>query len=230
MNQGSFSRALLFFLSFVFLNTSCGLLKKNNWKLERNETHNVSWSPTVSDRSKMQETVQEAVTSDKGATTASTNDINGADAEMPSSISLEKSYVEKYYAPQTVHELTTKLYTPKRERSEIQKIQRSFRRQAIWFFIFSVISLMITSGMFDIGEFAVAFPFLVLTLAGLTAFIMALRYMVKAKRLKKKKDALDESDNQTLEQLRRMKKIGFWSVMSGLGVVILSLILLIIWI
>jgi Flp pilus assembly protein TadB len=216
-------------LVFSLLFASCSVTKNQHWKLER-----------TPDREEVAKTVvlqQEDYRTDQMSAEIAKLEVSlpipkhvSDEPSLANAVGLEKNPIKpKIYKPTDYYD-SSQSALPKKEKSELQKLQRSFRRQATWFFIFSIISLMITSGMFDIGEFAVAFPFLLLTLAGLTAFIMALRYMVKAKRLKKKKDALDENDTQTLEQLRRMKKLGFWGVMCGLGVGILSIVLLIIWI
>lgn len=217
----------LLFFSLLFV--SCSVTKYQHWKLER--------TPECKDESKRVVLQQEDYRADQMSTEVAQLEVStpvsahvSDEPSLANAVGLEKNPIKPNIYKTTDYYDSRQSALPKKERSELQKLQRSFRRQATWFFIFSIISLMITSGMFDIGEFAVAFPFLLLTLAGLTAFIMALRYMVKAKRLKKKKDALDENDTQTLEQLRRMKKIGFWGVMSVLGVGILSIVLLILWI
>ena len=226
MNQRSFSRQLILLLVVVVFFSSCGLIKQRSWKLERNAHHSLISADY--DRAKMAKTGCETASLEEDAIVASNIQIIEAVDESQSPLIQKKNCAEKYNLVPPVHDLTNKLIYPKKQRTEIEKIQRSFRRQSTWFFVFSLIFTMITAGLIDIDGIAAAFPFLLLTLSGLTAFILILRFMVKAKRLKNIKESLDEKDAQTLEQLRRMKKIGFWGVMSGLGISILSVIILII--
>jgi hypothetical protein len=81
--------------------------------------------------------------------------------------------------------------------------------------------------MYYIGSLAAGSPFFLLSIVGLVAFGFAIKYMVKSKRIKKKSEPLNEEDQLQIAELRKMKKLGFWGVMGGLGIGILSLVILI---
>jgi len=103
-----------------------------------------------------------------------------------------------YNASTGIHKNHSETKTPlKKERSELEKIQRSFKRQATWFLILSLISGFIGAGIFDLDSLLSASPFFILTLIGLTAFVLATRFMIKTKRISKKNEALSEEDKDS---------------------------------
>lgn len=215
-----------FIILLIF--TSCGVSRNHRWKLLTNDEQAISREVTVGNENE-----------NVNATTS-----ENLEASIPTEISPEEghSVADASVTLTAVTEITARnatmlrvantqkeppLLNPKKERSEIQKIQRSFRRQATWFMIFSVISGFLGFGMYDLESLAAGSPFFLLAMVGLVAFGIAIKYMVKAKRIKKKTKPLNEEDQLQIAELRKMKKLGFWGVMGGLGIGILSLVMLI---
>lgn len=217
---------ILLLLICVAIN-SCGIVKNQGWKLQRMGSNEVT--STMVDFENYPATKDQSFSDVAQVELRSNSTEKLTEIHPPVSLSIvekEPSTNSTNCRPTALKE--TKSVFPKKERTELEKIQRSFRRQATWFFIFSFISSFITFGLFDIDGIAAAFPFLLITLAGLTAFVLAIRFMVRAKRLKKNGAVFSEADNQSLEHLRHMKKIGFWSLMGAIALGILSVIILIV--
>jgi hypothetical protein len=212
--------------TILLIFSSCGVSRNHRWKLLTNDQHAISQEVTVGNEN-------------VSATTS-----ENLEASIPAEITPgeEHSITEASVTLTPVTEIPDRsatilrvanthmdapLMNPKKERSEIQKIQRSFRRQATWYMIFSVISGFLGFGMYYIGSLAAGSPFFLLSIVGLVAFGFAIKYMVKSKRIKKKSEPLNEEYQLQIAELRKMKKLGFWGVMGGLGIGILSLVILI---
>jgi len=205
---------------------SCGIVKNQGWKLQRTDSNEVT--------SKMEDFEQHTPAEDLSFSDIAQVELRSSSLENYTEIQAPETLpvVEKRlatsppkYNPSDLKE-TTPIF-PKKERTELEKIQRSFKRQATWFFVMSIISGFLGFGVYDLENLLAASPLFLFAITGLTAFVIAIVMMVKAKRLKN----ADQNDENTdvLNYLRKMKKTGFIGLMIGLGIGITSFIVLLFW-
>jgi hypothetical protein len=211
------------FFCLLFFLASCGAIKQSSWRLEKAGDYDVGHQPA-----KTKNLDSTAWIGPNEQEFDRTLALASPESVVFDNILQEVKTHQKIASRQTsvmlnqpVLDIQTK--EPLTPAQQLRKYEKAFKRQVVWYSIFTAISVLLTIGAFD--QFAMLYAallFALIPVAGIVAIVLAAIMKKRSRILKEQyQSGLPDTIPSDADQQMKRLKLWRWIGLSGLSLVVI---------